>query len=68
MVTVYGEFCGEPISSPHEVSAGFISLCAKPHLTLALGFYEVLLGLLNPPQIKKFDGWIDNFTWKHLNL
>ena len=26
MVTVYGEFFGEPISSPHEVSAGFISL------------------------------------------
>ena len=31
VVTVYGEFFGEPISSPHEVSAGFISLHAKPH-------------------------------------
>ena len=32
MVTVYGEFFG--VSSPHEVSVGFISLHAKRHFHL----------------------------------
>ena len=31
VVTVYGEFFGEPNSSPHEMSGGFIRLHAKPH-------------------------------------
>ena len=44
VVTVYGDFFGEPNSSPHEVSRGFISP--------------------KPPQIKKCDVWIYNFTWK----
>ena len=33
VVTVYGEFFGEPNSSPLEMSGGFISLHAKPHKT-----------------------------------
>ena len=31
VVTVYGEFFGEPNSSPHKMSGRFISLHAKPH-------------------------------------
>ena len=31
LVTVYGGFFGEPISSPREMSTGFISLHAKPY-------------------------------------
>ena len=31
VVTVYGEFFGEPNSSSHEMSGGFISLHARPH-------------------------------------
>ena len=36
VVTVYGEFFGEPNSSPHEMSGEFISLHAKPHKTHVL--------------------------------
>ena len=32
-------------------------------MCFVLGFYEALLGLLNPVD-KKFDVWIYNFTWK----
>ena len=59
VVTVYGEFFGEPKSSPYEMSGGFISQHAKPHKTRALdlGFMrlEDLLGLLNPRIDKKSD-------------
>ena len=50
MGTVYGKFLGEPITSLHEVSVGFISSCVSPikPMYFVLGFYEALLGLLNP--------------------
>ena len=51
VVTVYREFFGEAISSPREVSTGFISLHAKPKLMcFALGFYEALLLLYTIPK------------------
>ena len=37
VVTVYGEFFGEPnYSTPHKMSGGFIRLHAKPHKTHVL--------------------------------
>ena len=36
VVTVYGEIYGEPNSSQHIMSGGFISLHANPHKTLVL--------------------------------
>ena len=36
VVTVHGEFFGEPNSSPHEMSGGIVSLHAKPHKTHVL--------------------------------
>ena len=41
---------GEPNSSPHVMIGGFISLHAKPHSALDLGFMRLLalLGLLHP--------------------
>ena len=36
VVAVYGEFFSEPNSSLHEISRGFISLQAKPHITHVL--------------------------------
>ena len=46
MVTVYGEFFGEPISSPREMNTGIYKLACKAlfNLCFALGFYEALLG------------------------
>ena len=53
VVTVYREFFGEPNSSPHKMSRGFITLHAKPHkpMCFGLGFYEAwgFAQTSNPP-------------------